>query len=61
MSSVSNFIYAFNEEGRDKLLALQYELLKCDEQNHIFVFLNKKRQDFSCNDFKFALSDTLTF
>ena len=56
-----NFIYVFNEEGRDQLLALQYEMLKCDNEKCIYVFLNKERQDFSNNDFKFALSDTLTF
>lgn len=56
-----NFIYVFNEEGRDQLLALQYEMLKCDNEKRIYVFLNKERQDFSNNDFKFALSDTLTF
>ena len=56
-----NFIYVFSTEGRDKLLSMQYEMLKCDEDRHIFVFLNKGRMDFSCSDFKFALSDTLTF
>lgn len=55
------FIYVFDEEGRNQLLDLQYEMLKCDERNCIYVFLNKERQDFSSNDFKFALSDTLTF
>ena len=61
MSSVSSFIYVFDEESRDKLLSLQYKLLKSDEQNHIFVFLNEERQDFSCNNIRFALSETLTF
>lgn len=55
------FIYVFDEEGRNQLLALQYEMLKCDDKKSIYVFLNKERQDFSSNDFKFALSDTLTF
>lgn len=58
---MSNFIYVFCEEGRDKLLSLQYEMLKSDMNNKVFVFLNKERQDFACEDFKFALSDTLTF
>lgn len=58
---MSNFIYVFDEEGRDRLLSLQYEMLKCDNEKRIYVFLNKERQDFSNNDFKFALSDTLTF
>lgn len=58
---MSNFIYVFDEEGRDRLLSLQYEMLKCDNEKRIYVFLNKERQDFANNDFKFALSDTLTF
>lgn len=55
------FIYVFSDEGRDKLLALQYELLKYDEEKHIAVFLNKERQCFAGGDFPYALSDTLTF
>jgi len=55
------FIYVFSKEGRDSLLALQYELLKSDEDKHIFVFLNNERQDFSCDNLAHALSDTLTF
>ncbi len=58
---MSNFIYVFSEMGRDKLLSLQYKILKCDENKSVYIFLNKEHQDFSCNDFKFALSDTLTF
>ena len=56
-----SFIYVFSDEGRDKLLSLQYELLKYDETRHISVFLNKEQQCFSDGDFSYALSDTLTF
>lgn len=59
-----NFIYVFSEEGRDMLLVLQYEMLECDNKKHIYVFLNKECQDQDFtknNDFKFVLSDTLTF
>jgi len=55
------FIYVFSKEGRDSLLALQYELLKSDEDKHIFVFLNNERQDFSYDNLPHAFSDTLTF
>lgn len=58
---MSNFIYVFDEEGRDRLLSLQYEMLKCDNEKRIYVFLNKERQDFAANEFRYALSDTLTF
>ncbi len=58
---MGTFIYVFCDEGRDKLLSLQYELLKYDEQRHISVFLNKEQQYFADGDFPYALSDTLTF
>lgn len=58
---MAHFIYVFSDEGRDKLLAMQYELLKYDEQKHIYVFLNAERQDYACSDIPYALSDTLTF
>ena len=58
---MGNFIYVFSVESRDKLLAMQYALLKSDEARHVFVFLNKERQDFSCDDVTYAMSDTLTF
>lgn len=58
---MENFIYVFGAKSRDRLIALQYELLKADEENHIYVFLNKDYQRFSCDDIKFTMSDTLTF
>lgn len=58
---MTNFIYVFGTDSRDKLLAMQYELLKSDEVKRIYVFLNKECQNFSCDGVRFALSDTLTF
>lgn len=55
------FIYVFSDEGRDRLTALQYKLLKYDEERHIYVFVNKERQYFADGEFPYALSDTLTF
>lgn len=55
------FIYVFDDEGRDRLLSLQYEMLKYDAQTHISIFLNKEQQYFADGDFKYALSDVLTF
>lgn len=55
------FIYVFSEREKDKLLALKHEMIKCDNTNHIYVFLNKERFDFALDDIKYALSDTLTF
>lgn len=58
---MANFIYVFDEKGRDALLAHKYEMLKHDEQKHIYVFINKESQTFAGGDFAYALSDTLTF
>lgn len=58
---MESFIYVFSDAGRDKLLALQYEMLKCDTEKHIFVFVNKESQCFAGGDFPYALTDILTF
>ena len=58
---MGNFINVFRRDGRDKLLSMQYELLKSDDAKCIFVFLNKGRQNFSCDGIPWAVSDTLTF
>lgn len=55
------FIYIFSEQDKNKLLATKYEMIKCDKDKHIYVFLNKERLDFASGDIKYALSDTLTF
>lgn len=60
----SKFIYVFDTNARDKLVAENYQLLKADENQNIFVFENKSTLSFSENctgDFAFVLSDTLTF
>lgn len=58
---MANFIYVFGEDAYEKLIELQYELVKPDFEKSVFVFLNDEQQRFSEEDFKFALSDTLTF
>lgn len=58
------FIYVFDTDARDKLLSANYQLLKADEQQNIFVFENKETHTFAAGDaedFTFVLSDTLTF
>lgn len=58
---MTGFIYVFSDEGRDILLARQYELLKSDENKHIYVFVNNGEQNFACDGVPYALSNTLTF
>ena len=55
------FIYVFNTEARDKLLALEYKLLKSDDASCTYVFVNNGRQDYAFANVSYILSDTLTF
>lgn len=58
---MSNFIYVFNEEDKNALLNLKYDLLKSDDAQGIYIFNNKDQQNFDMKGIAFALSDTLTF
>ena len=58
---ITNFIYVFDEEARDKLLDMNYKLLKRDEKNHIYVFVNERREVFALDGISHILSDTITF
>lgn len=55
------FIYVFSTQDRDKLLSKNYNLLKSDERNNIYVFENNNQLVFDNTDMKFVFSDTLTF
>lgn len=58
---ITNFIYVFDEDARDKLLDMNYKLLKRDEKNHIYVFVNEDHEVFALDDISHILSDTITF
>ena len=53
---MENFIYVFDENARDQLLSRG-----CDNEKHIFVFLNTGNLNFEDKDIRYVLSDTLTF
>lgn len=55
------FIYVFCEEDRDSLLASGYALLKQDDANNIFIFMNREEQRYAKLKLPHLLSDTLTF
>lgn len=55
------FIYVFDENACDQLLSHGYNMLKRDDVNHVYIFLNDERQCFTDGSFQYALSDTLTF
>lgn len=58
---ITNFIYVFDEGAKDKLLDMDYKLLKRDEKNHIYVFINESREVFALDGVSYILSDTITF
>lgn len=58
---VSQFVYAFDENGKKELMRLGYKMVHEDNARGIYVFLNYDVLDFSVHAGKFALSDTLTF
>lgn len=53
------FIYVFDEDTRDKLLAKGYKLM-CSK-NGFYIFENKLNVNFTSNDIHCVYSDTLTF
>lgn len=54
------FIYVFDKNTRDTLIANGYQLIKADERQNIYVFENKEVCIFSESS-TFVLSDTLSF
>ena len=58
---MENFVYVFDEKTRDQLLSDGYELLGQNNEQHIFVFLNKDILNFGDNDLRYVLSDMLIF
>ena len=55
------FIYVFDEETKDKMIALGYELLKESEDGKEFVFCINNNFTYSLSDEKYVVSDVLTF
>lgn len=55
------FIYVFSKEDRDSLLLKNYNLLKADERNNIYIFENSNQLTFNKSDMTFVISNTLTF
>lgn len=62
---MKKFLYVFSPEDRDKLISRKYTMLKCDDKNDVYIFINNSlRQDerhFDLNTIQYVTSDTLTF
>lgn len=62
---MEKFLYVFESDVRDFLIAKGYSLLKNDERNNVYIFANRLEAKFALDD-KFKdesviLSNTLTF
>ena len=55
------FIYVFDEETKDKMIELGYELLKESKNGIEFVFCINHSFTYSLPDEKYVISDVLTF
>lgn len=58
---MEKFIYVYSSEARDKLIAANYKLLKSDDRNRTYVFLNENKLSFEKLDVSYILSDVMTF
>lgn len=55
------FIYVFDENSKNLLLAQDFIPVRFDENNNIFVFHNKEFLNFTFGEVIHLLTDTLTF
>ena len=55
------FVYVFSTNDRDYLLSKNYNLLKSDTRNNIYIFENSNHINFEETNVKFVFSDVLTF
>jgi hypothetical protein len=58
---MENFIYVFDKKSRDVLLADGFHLLKSDEKNDVYVFVNQEQFTFKYSEMKYCLSNILSF
>lgn len=59
---MSKFIYVFTKEAMKDLKKRGYELLREDEKNQIWIFVNKDPDSLEfTTDYQCVLSDTLSF
>lgn len=58
---MEHFLYVFSQDERDALLALNYMLIKSDDEKNTYVFENRGELHFDLNEIHAIPSDTLTF
>lgn len=57
----TNFIYVFDADAKNKLLEMQFMVLKSDDKNNVYIFVNDDNKNFVVDDIPYVISDTLTF
>lgn len=57
----TNFIYVFDADAKNKLLTMQFMMLKSDDKNNVYIFVNDDNENFAVDDIPYMISDTLTF
>ena len=57
----TNFIYVFDADAKNKLLEMQFMMLKSDDKNNVYIFVNDDNKNFVVEDIPYVISDTLTF
>lgn len=55
------FIYVMDTESRDMLADRGFELLKANDKQTVWVFVNKSELTFDMTDIPCVVSDVLTF
>ena len=60
---MEKFLYVFDEQTRDKLLSLGFEMLGDALYNkaHVYVFVNKSVENFSLSSVNVLPTNRLTF
>ena len=58
---MEKFLYVFSKNDRDSLIAAGYTLLKSDDKNDLYVFVNQTNLAFDLVDMYFVRSNVLTF
>lgn len=58
---MEKFLYVFSKDNKDLLIAAGYTLLKSDDKNDLYVFVNQANLAFDLADMYFVRSNVLTF
>ena len=59
---MSKFIYVFDEKAAKDMKKRGYELLKVDEQNKIWIFINSNPENMEFSSkYQCVLSDVISF